>query len=112
MGLVISITMSKFLKMVSEVNENYLNMQGSVKMKHSAQKSTVDAQQNPNATQDSNVPDEDDSPILKSLVLKASEMDGPDGADELDEYLKSLGVDKKKLGGTFLELSNRYNNNA
>ena len=107
----------KFDQRVENVIESYLTqgMQGSVKMQHAKTGVTTPQmnqnQNNPNAmTEDPD--DGEDSKLFKSLMLKAAENDDPAVEDELDEYFTNLGIDKKILGNHFLNLSNKYAQNA
>ncbi len=74
---------------------------------------TNNQQQNPNQTNNQQQGKNGNPPVdVAALLAKAAESDGPDGADELDEYVKSLGLDTKRLGATFGELTARYLNNT
>ena len=100
---------------IKKLTEGYLGtgtgtgMTGSVQMKHSTDKSIPASQGGAGITSGEEGNEDDDALVLKDIILRASQAEGADGADELEEYFKGHpDMDQKNLVGSLSELVNRY----
>lgn len=104
-----------FIEKLEEIRENYLTTgMASAAPAVPSQTPSNSPQQTQRPTPQQKKPlnnsqqGQQQSMLDQLLIRAANSEDGMDGLDEFDEYINSLGLDRKRLSGSFGELSKRF----